>query len=135
MTPTHHRPACGLSRWTHCGRRCHRPDRGHGTAVLRAQDRRRTAYRRHHPARANCPHRALTSLDKELVIPLDDGNYHLTVHVDGTGVWRSDLTVRGRTASTHRLSPAGQCPIVKHRWAQVVIFSGKRLSGVDAVLG
>ena len=38
----------------------------------------------------------LTSLDKELVIPLDDGNYHLTVHVDGTGVYVSDSDCPGQ---------------------------------------
>ena len=37
----------------------------------------------------------LTSLDKELVIPLDDGNYHLTVHVDGTGVYVADSDCPG----------------------------------------
>ena len=37
----------------------------------------------------------LTSLDKELVIPLDDGNYHLTVHVDGAGVYVADSDCPG----------------------------------------
>lgn len=58
----------------------------------------------------------LTSLDKELVIPLDDGNYHLTVHVDGAGVYVADSDCPGqdcvhmgtitRGGQSHRV-PAG----------------------------
>ena len=76
----------------------------------------------------------LTSLDKELVIPLDDGNYHLTVHVDGTGVYVSDSDCPGQDCvHTGAISRAGQSIVCLP--AQVVISLVGAASDVDAVLG
>lgn len=76
----------------------------------------------------------LTSLDKELVIPLDDGNYHLNVHVDGTGVYVSDSDCPGQDCvHTGAISRAGQSIVCLP--AQVVISLVGAASDVDAVLG
>ena len=76
----------------------------------------------------------LTSLDKELVIPLDDGNYHLTVHVDGTGVYVADSDCPGQDCvHTGAISRAGQSIVCLP--AQVVISLVGAASDVDAVLG
>lgn len=61
----------------------------------------------------------LTSLDKELVIPLDDGNYHLTVTWTALACMSPTPTVRGRTVSTPGLSPGRDSPLCacRRRWS------------------
>ena len=76
----------------------------------------------------------LTSLDKELVIPLDDGNYHLTVHVDGTGVYVADSDCPGQDCvHTGRITRSGQSIVCLPE--QVVIQLTGGTSDADVVLG
>lgn len=77
---------------------------------------------------------ALTGLDKELVIPLDDGTYHLTVRINDDGVYVSDSDCPGQDCvHTGVIRQAGQSIVCLP--AQVVISIVSTSSAVDAVLG
>lgn len=77
---------------------------------------------------------ALTGLDKELVIPLDDGTYHLTVRINDGGVYVSDSDCPGQDCvHTGVIRQAGQSIVCLP--AQVVISIVSTSSDVDAVLG
>ena len=78
----------------------------------------------------------LTSLDKELVIPLDDGNYHLTVRVsaDGAYVSHSDCPTQ-ECVRTGVIRRAGQSIVCLP--AQVVVYlEGTPAAGApDVIVG
>ena len=77
---------------------------------------------------------ALTGLDKELVIPLDDGTYHLTVRISGDAAYIADSDCPGQDCvHTGAISRAGQSIVCLP--AQVVISLVSTSSDVDAVLG
>lgn len=77
---------------------------------------------------------ALTGLDKELVIPLDDGTYHLTVRVSGDAAYIADSDCPGQDCvHTGAISRAGQSIVCLP--AQVVVSLVSTSSDVDAVLG
>ena len=77
---------------------------------------------------------ALTGLDKELVIPLDDGTYHLTVRVSGDAAYIADSDCPGQDCvHTGAITRAGQSIVCLP--AQVVISLVGTSSDVDAVLG
>ena len=77
---------------------------------------------------------ALTGLDKELVIPLDDGTYHLTVRVSGDAAYIADSDCPGQDCvHTGPISRAGQSIVCLP--AQVVVSLVSTSSDVDAVLG
>ena len=77
---------------------------------------------------------ALTGLDKELVIPLDDGTYHLTVRVSGDAAYIADSDCPGQDCvHTGAITRAGQSIVCLP--AQVVISLVGAASDVDAVLG
>ena len=68
------------------------------------------------------------------LFPCGDGNYHLTVHVDGTGVYVADSDCPGQDCvHTGAISRAGQSIVCLP--AQVVISLVGAASDVDAVLG
>lgn len=76
----------------------------------------------------------LTGLDKELVVPLDDGTYHLTVRVSDGSVSVSDSDCPGQDCvRTGPISRAGQSIVCLP--AQVVIALESAASDVDVVLG
>lgn len=77
---------------------------------------------------------ALTGLDKELVIPLDDGTYHLTVRISGDAAYIADSDCPGQDCvHTGAITRAGQSIVCLP--AQVVISLVSTSSDVDAVLG
>lgn len=77
---------------------------------------------------------ALTGLDKELVIPLDDGTYHLTVRVSGDAAYIADSDCPGQDCvHTGAITRAGQSIVCLP--AQVVVSLVSTSSDVDAVLG
>ena len=77
---------------------------------------------------------ALTGLDKELVIPLDDGTYHLTVRVSGDAAYIADSDCPGQDCvHTGAITRAGQSIVCLP--AQVVVSLVSTSSNVDAVLG
>lgn len=77
---------------------------------------------------------ALTGLDKELVIPLDDGTYHLTVRVSGDAAYIADSDCPGQDCvHTGAITRAGQSIVCLP--AQVVVSLVSTASDVDAVLG
>lgn len=77
---------------------------------------------------------ALTGLDKELVIPLDDGTYHLTVRVSGDAAYIADSNCPGQDCvHTGAITRAGQSIVCLP--AQVVVSLVSTSSDVDAVLG
>lgn len=77
---------------------------------------------------------ALTGLDKELVIPLDDGTYHLTVRISGDAAYIADSDCPGQDCvHTGAITRAGQSIVCLP--AQVVVSLVSTSSDVDAVLG
>lgn len=77
---------------------------------------------------------ALTGLDKELVIPLDDGTYHLTVRISGDAAYIAESDCPGQDCvHTGAITRAGQSIVCLP--AQVVISLVSTSSDVDAVLG
>lgn len=76
----------------------------------------------------------LTDLDGELVVPLDDGTYHLTVRIDSGSVRVSDADCPGQDCvHTGPITRAGQSIVCLP--AQVVISLESAASDVDVVLG
>ena len=76
----------------------------------------------------------LTDLAGELVVPLDDGTYHLTVRIDSGSVRVSDADCPGQyCVHTGPITRAGQSIVCLP--AQVVISLESAASDVDVVLG
>ena len=76
----------------------------------------------------------IPGFDKERVVELDDGVYHLTVRINDGGVYVSDSDCPGQDCvHTGAISRAGQSIVCLP--AQVVISIVSTSSAVDAVLG
>ena len=79
---------------------------------------------------------ALTGLDREQVIELDDGTYHLTVRVSADGAYVSDSDCPTQDCvHTGRISRAGQSIVCLPAQVAVQLVGAASPDGPDVIVG